>query len=460
MFYHQHYNRTTSKNAYQLLFAAIICCIICSLLLEIYVTNHSSSSNRNHGDAENLGYIQQTSTFQRINFTHLREMTPFKKWIAEERNFCEGNFKTYSGMIGTLKNVVIDPDKFLSERKGGEDLQDVVGQLESKEYYSLNKGAFEINCLNKPISHTFLGVKDKPNSLFYNVVSFTSELSITQVNLYQDDFTVALVRYDYVNFYHTVEDWYGIFILQNFLNKTKTNVLLVDSHPTGNLDATWNVLFPHVYRISNLKRKVLFKDMAWSITRGPYNPLVWRSKSSQVPLLEEFRTWFLMQHLIDIDRQLRCDHITILFIWRRDYVSHPRQVAGHFERKISNEDELLEQIGNTLPNISVQGIQLDKLTMKMQLEIVSKTDILIAMHGAGLTHLLFLANSSAVIELFPMYRTDDNEHFSYLAKHKGIIYQNWTNYYMENEFDDFYTYVPPSDIISLINQTLHKIGCT
>jgi len=59
-----------------------------------------------------------------------------------------------------------------------------------------------------------------------------------------DKFTVALTRSEYANLYHTVSDWYNVFLLTQFFNVTQpAHVLLVDAHPAGPLDDAWNVLF-------------------------------------------------------------------------------------------------------------------------------------------------------------------------------------------------------------------------
>jgi len=59
-----------------------------------------------------------------------------------------------------------------------------------------------------------------------------------------EQFTVALTRREYANLYHTMSDWYNVFLLTQFFNVTQpARVLLVDAHPAGPLDDAWNVLF-------------------------------------------------------------------------------------------------------------------------------------------------------------------------------------------------------------------------
>lgn len=47
-------------------------------------------------------------------------------------------------------------------------------------------------------------------------------------------------------------------------------------------------------------------------------------------------------------------------------------------------------------NYSVTALDLAGESIEKQVEIVSQTDILIGMHGAGLTHLLFLKTNAAL----------------------------------------------------------------
>lgn len=57
-----------------------------------------------------------------------------------------------------------------------------------------------------------------------------------------------------------------------------------------------------------------------------------------------------------------------------------------------------------------------------QLEISRNTDILIGMHGAGLTHLLFLPKWATIFEL---YNCDDPACYRDLARLRGVNYMTW-----------------------------------
>jgi len=67
-----------------------------------------------------------------------------------------------------------------------------------------------------------------------------------------------------------------------------------------------------------------------------------------------------------------------------------------------------------------------------QLETIRNTDILVGIHGAGLTHLLFLPDWAHVIEL---YNCDDPGCYKDLARLRGFGYSTWTS-------EDLLTQVP------------------
>ena len=63
-----------------------------------------------------------------------------------------------------------------------------------------------------------------------------------------------------------------------------------------------------------------------------------------------------------------------------------------------------------------------KLSFKEQVELVhTKTNILIGMHGAGLTHLIFLPIEAVVIELVPS-QMQSFTYFRNLAKQADKVY--------------------------------------
>ena len=79
------------------------------------------------------------------------------------------------------------------------------------------------------------------------------------------------------------------------------------------------------------------------------------------------------------------------------------------------------------------------------------------MHGAGLTHALFLRSTSALIELFPSYWST-GEHFAAIASWRQLIYLRWINNDLTAERPDGRsTVVPPSVVAALVRNAVRRI---
>ncbi|CAI2354178.1 unnamed protein product [Caenorhabditis sp. 36 PRJEB53466] len=84
--------------------------------------------------------------------------------------------------------------------------------------------------------------------------------------------------------------------------------------------------------------------------------------------------------------------------------------------------QLLRSLGH-LPNVSVRVVDYnERIPFLAQLNTTSKADIFIGMHGAGLTHLLFLPDWAAVFEV---YNCGDVACYSDLARLRGVKYFTW-----------------------------------
>jgi capsular polysaccharide biosynthesis protein len=66
----------------------------------------------------------------------------------------------------------------------------------------------------------------------------------------------------------------------------------------------------------------------------------------------------------------------------------------------------------------VQVLQLHDMTMREQILVIREAHVLVGMHGAGLTHLLFLGKDTHVVE---MVRPNKGTHFVELCKWKERV---------------------------------------
>lgn len=91
-------------------------------------------------------------------------------------------------------------------------------------------------------------------------------------------------------------------------------------------------------------------------------------------------------------------------------------------RKVLNEDEMLERISSNA-DYEVRKVKYGRnMSFKDQLRITRNSDIFIGIHGAGLTHLLFLPKWAT---LFELYNCEDPNCYKDLARLRGVNYITW-----------------------------------
>lgn len=103
-------------------------------------------------------------------------------------------------------------------------------------------------------------------------------------------------------------------------------------------------------------------------------------------------------------------------------------------RKVLNEDELIKKITSN-GNYVVERVNFGRnISFKDQLKISCNTDVFVGLHGAGLTHLLFLPKWAS---LFELYNCEDNC-YKDLARLRGVNYLTWENTTMLESIDAGY----------------------
>ena len=375
----------------------------------------------------------------------------FTDWHQTTKHFCNGLMTVFQHDFAIVKGVIIDKAFCLSATNGSELLEEVLNQPEDAEFYKFEMGCFQLPCSTRP-SYFFNG-KNHLNEWLYSMITQYSPKQSKEFVM-ELQFTIAVTRYEYANLYHCLTDWFNAFLVMKFLNHTShdTNILLIDAHPQVHLDNVWNVIFNSSRKLSGLHRRTYFGELVWGII-GYNSPLasVW---STRPPFIEEFRDIFLSRFNITQYHRLVCDQPRILFLWRRNYVSHPRNPLGKVSRKISNEAELLHYVSSNMPAASVNGIQIDKLNMQQQLQHIVDTDVLVGMHGAGLSHAIFLPHWAAVVELVPHYWSAESNQFKMIAAWRNLTYERWVNNDPRTELAHLSTRVQPYIISRLIKKAV------
>ncbi len=82
------------------------------------------------------------------------------------------------------------------------------------------------------------------------------------------------------------------------------------------------------------------------------------------------------------------------------------------------------------------------------------------MHGAGLTHILFLPKHAGVIEMFPTYlEIDTLKHFQTFSKWRRLPYLMWRNQDDRRDLPDGSTEVDSYVMTKLVRDMTVKMGC-
>lgn len=378
----------------------------------------------------------------------------FQHWRENTEHFCSGLMTVFQHEFAVVNGVVVDKAFCISTKNGSESLENAMNQPEEVEFYKFEMGCFQLPCTRRPSS--FFSGKNHLNEWLYSMITQQS-LEHRKEFVVELQFTIAITRYEYANLYHCLTDWYNAFLVMKFLNQTSsnTNILLIDAHPKVHLDDVWKVLFNSSRKLSALVRRTYFSQLVWGIIG--YNSLLASSSVTSPPFIEEFRKVFLARFNIFQSRRFVCGQPHILFLWRRNYISHPRNPTGKLSRKISNEMELLQYVSVSMPEATVNAIQTDELNMQQQLQCIVGTDVLVGMHGAGLSHVVFLPHWAAVVELLPHYWSAESNQFKKIALWRNLVYERWVNNDPRNEVAGLSTYVPPYIISGLIKKAVARI---
>uniref|UniRef100_A0A0G4FLN5 Glycosyltransferase 61 catalytic domain-containing protein n=1 Tax=Chromera velia CCMP2878 TaxID=1169474 RepID=A0A0G4FLN5_9ALVE len=157
---------------------------------------------------------------------------------------------------------------------------------------------------------------------------------------------------------------------------------------------------------------ILLRDHLWEIPEEPLNRCLhpeWKLRMPYAVCARNARTFAFRQHVLGGWR----DHATLrgaLKLSERPYSERqnsPRvTIVGRESgptRRFRNPEGLVE-VAQQLPsylNVSVRyepGMPTDP---REQAELMAETDVLVTVHGAGLTNGMFLSQNAAVIEIFP-----------------------------------------------------------
>ncbi|KAH7432582.1 hypothetical protein KP509_07G029000 [Ceratopteris richardii] len=124
--------------------------------------------------------------------------------------------------------------------------------------------------------------------------------------------------------------------------------------------------------------------------------------------------------------------INILFVRRESYLAHPRH-SGKPETRLANEQELFDSMEKWAQSeslnfkrwgkkINILNGTLAHMKMKEQVQAVDDASVIVGVHGAGLTHILFARPGTIVLELTsPLFL---RPHYAHISEWMGFKYHS------------------------------------
>lgn len=261
------------------------------------------------------------------------------------------------------------------------------------EYYMYDTGP-------RYIFEQYINVQEDPEASQGVDMSVCSETSPSA-------YTILLKREGAGNLWHCLNEIFSLQLSLDVLflaqdrsglpqsRPNETEILILDQHVDGPYFDMWKMFSTKPIR------RISERDNATSLPcaenliiplPGGSNPLWqgdWEAGDCHGSSLVTAFSHRVLDHLqIQRDR-VPSRSLTLTFIDRTG------------SRKLQNQGRLLHLIALRHTNVFINIIDFARLTFREQVRTVRLTDILVGVHGAGLTHTIFLQPESAVVELFP-----------------------------------------------------------
>jgi protein O-GlcNAc transferase len=224
------------------------------------------------------------------------------------------------------------------------------------------------------------------------------------------NYTILVKREGSTNHWHSLMEIYSMTLSMDVLQITpispgstpfyiaerdspNTQVVIVDDHPDGPYIDMWSLFTAKpILRFNDLPENTTFENLIVPLA-GAGNTLWqgdWEVNSCEKStLLNTFVDRALTLYGLNDTKPRQSENITLTFINR---------VSG---RRLVNQTQYLERLEREFPLVNVQSIDFAGISYRDQLKIIQESDILAGVHGAGLTHGIFLPPRSAMVEILP-----------------------------------------------------------
>ncbi|EFJ32223.1 glycoprotein beta-1,2-xylosyltransferase [Selaginella moellendorffii] len=373
-----------------------------------------------------------------------------------------GSFRCYHS--DALKTSVCEGTKMvmhasrISMTAGGEEIDAVIGREEQEELPVFQVGAFELQVpdeadgkalveggrLDEVIARGHGGNRHGLRSLVESIRTVSSKSSRCSEVITKP--TLFVTRFEYANLFHTVTDWYSSYASSRVVGlEERPMVVFLDGHCKSPMDDGWEAFFSGVKYAKHFGDNVCF-DRAVFVPLG-YETALFKFlgtglactgsspaevDASKTARLREFGEIFSAALSgSNSTEENRSDVIQVLLIRREDYLAHPRH-SGKPESRLANEEELYKamvdwaskrnSVAGARRKITVFNGLFAHMRLAEQIKAVKSSSIIVGVHGAGLTHIVFARPGTSVVEMLsPLFM---RPHYMFISQWMGLDYHS------------------------------------
>ncbi|KAF4628275.1 hypothetical protein G7Y89_g9874 [Cudoniella acicularis] len=222
------------------------------------------------------------------------------------------------------------------------------------------------------------------------------------------NYTILLKREGAYNLWHCLMEIWSMTMSLDVLRTTQdpnekapfftlgdaenTQIVILDEQDDGPYFDLWTLFAKRpVVRMKNIPESTNVENIIIPLA-GASNP-TWQGdwnvhSCQQSELLHTFTHRILDFYKIDAWAPREGD-VVVTFVDRQK------------SRRLVDSPKYLEELKVKIPHLKIQTIDFAKLPFVEQLKIIRETDVLVGVHGAGLTHGMFLRESSVMVEILP-----------------------------------------------------------
>mmetsp|Transcript_5640 Transcript_5640/g.13537 ORF Transcript_5640/g.13537 Transcript_5640/m.13537 type:complete len:523 (-) Transcript_5640:6-1574(-) len=380
-----------------------------------------------------------------------------------------------------LGTVAIALSKIWGLAHGNETVADVLGRSEKEEHLAYQKNALLIlddtkNLTSPNTSLTLAGdfrksgpgqllgtasltdtiltssrdgfsdsAKEETKSLWRHIAGFWGKLRqpSQENNVCKDwGYTYFVFRGDYVLLPKVMSTLYDVWTTDKLFTEADQStkdcpptIVWLDGHAYGgDLDRIYHHLFGSGVHIRRLAREdagnetLMFKRAVFIESTSPF----WEGLAlykydhpcQNNSGLHQFRDFVLERYGVKRKELSGTTNETkrLTFLVRRNYQPHPRS-DGRTDRQVEDVEGDANYLRKQYPGYQLDIVSFETMSFAEQLRCMARTDLFVAIHGAGNMHAIFLPDGAKFYEYFPP-GFNGRTRFKFLSHCLGIKYES------------------------------------